>query len=582
MLNKKLLITILAVLTIRAGLLAQAPPSVKLSYNRFYNYDEVTGLLKSLIKQYPAFLSLQSIGKSTQGRDMWVVTMNNTKTGEEAHKAAMYIDANIHGNEVQGAEAVIYTIDYLMTNYNRIPSVTELVDQRVFYFVPMANPDGRAHFFDKTGMCGYARSGMQPTDNDKDGLADEDGNDDLDGDGLILQMRKKVTYGTHKISAHDSRLMIRTSPGESGNYIMLGSEGIDNDHDGRLNEDGPGGYDMNRNWATDWQPNYLQRGAGNYPFSHPETRAIAKFILAHPNIAGVQAYHNAGGMILRGPGDNSQDAYPREDIMVYDHIAKRGEAMLPFYSYMILWRDLYPVHGGFIDWTAEGLGIFSFSNELWSTSQYHNKARDGGRRDRSSDAYQIKQKKRLRFDDDVEMGAQYVEWKPFDHPDYGEIELGGWVHETGRVPPLFMLEELCHRNAVFTLYHAAQMPLIKLETIKIEKLDHDLYKIWTAIINERAIPTIGQLAGKNHLISPDIVELKGGRIEVISAGLVKDEWNNQVTPIEHRPERIVLDKGIKGNGRQIIQWIVKGSGTPTIYWQSQMGGVITTKVQLKQ
>ena len=83
---------------------------------------------------------------------------------------------------------------------------------------------------------------------------------------------------------------------------MLGGEGLDNDGDGQVNEDSPGGYDMNRNWAWDWQPNYIQFGAQEYPFSLPETRAIAAFVTEHPNIAAFQSYHNAGGMILRSPG----------------------------------------------------------------------------------------------------------------------------------------------------------------------------------------------------------------------------------------------------------------------------------------
>jgi len=571
----------LAFATVLPGI-AQTPASVsKLNYNRFYNYDEVTAILKQWVKAHPNRLTLESAGQSTQGREMWVLTMNNKKTGALMHKAAMYIDANIHGNEVQGAEAVLYTIDYLLTNYGKVDKVTQLVDQRAFYFVPMANPDGRAHFFDRSGMSGYARSGMHPTDNDRDGAADEDGNDDLDGDGFILQMRKKVTHGTHRISKYDSRLMERVGPGEEGDYVMLGSEGVDNDGDGRLNEDGPGGYDLNRNWPTDWQPNYVQRGAGDYPFSYPETRAIGDFILNHPNIAGVQAYHNSGGMILRGPGDKSQGTYPRRDILVYDHIGKRGEAMLPFYKYMILWRDLYPVHGGFINWTAEGLGIFSFSNELWSSSQYDNRAREGGRSSRNRDDYMKRQQKRLQFDDDVEMGTRYKEWKPFDHPDYGRIELGGWVHETGRVPPLFMLEELCHRNAMFTLYHAEQMPLPLFENVDVKKISGDVFQVQVTLRNRRAIPTIGQWAATHDLMTPDILKFKGKNMTVVDAGLVEDAWNKRVRRIDKRPARVVLNSGLPGNDQVIVQWIVQGKGRGTLTYVSMKGGRLKKHVTLK-
>ena len=96
--------------------------------------------------------------------------------------------------------------------------------------------------------------------------------------------------------------------------MLLGSEGIDNDGDGRVNEDPVGGYDGNRNWASNWQPNYIQGGAMDYPFQLPEAKAVNDFLMTHPNIAGVQSYHNNGGMILRGPGAEWQGEYPARDV----------------------------------------------------------------------------------------------------------------------------------------------------------------------------------------------------------------------------------------------------------------------------
>ncbi len=96
--------------------------------------------------------------------------------------------------------------------------------------------------------------------------------------------------------------MVEAPPEEKGEFSLLGWEGLDNDGDGLVNEDPAGGYDMNRNWSWDWQPDYIQSGALEYPFCLPETRAVAEFVIAHPNIAAFQSYHNAGGMILRGPG----------------------------------------------------------------------------------------------------------------------------------------------------------------------------------------------------------------------------------------------------------------------------------------
>ena len=271
------------------------------TWDRWLDHDEITERLRTMEKTWPAFLSLKSLGDSFGGREMWLMTINNPKTGKELDKAAMFIEANVHGNEIQGAEVILYTIWYLMENYGRIANIQRIVDERVIYLVPSVNPDGRDFFLDNHGAG--ARTGHIPVDSDGDGLFDEDGPEDLNGNGLIEQIRKYVPgQGNLRISHTDPRMLQQVPAGEFGDWILLGQEGIDNDGDGRVNEDPVGGYDPNRNYASDWQPEYIQRGAMDYPFQLPEPRAINDFMMARPNIAGMQSYHNTGGMILRGPG----------------------------------------------------------------------------------------------------------------------------------------------------------------------------------------------------------------------------------------------------------------------------------------
>ena len=165
----------------------QYPSKVELAFNRLYNYDEVLALCDKLVAAYPDMLSIEDIGKSTEGRRMIALTLNIPKTGTHDSKPAMYIDANIHGNEVQGTEVVLYTIWYLNKSYGKVPHLTELMDRCSFYFVPMVNPDGRVYWFDRPNTASSSRSGKKPLDNDGDGLFDEDPPNDLDGDGLLLQ-----------------------------------------------------------------------------------------------------------------------------------------------------------------------------------------------------------------------------------------------------------------------------------------------------------------------------------------------------------------------------------------------------------
>src|SRR5262249_36755772 len=151
-----------------------------------------------------------------------------------------------------------------------------------------------------------------------------------------------------------------------------------------------------------------------YPASLPETRNVIAFLESHANVAGFQSFHNNGGMILRGPGSQAFGGYPEKDDRVLRAIAARGEAQIPYYRSMIIWRDLYQVHGGEVNFAYEMLGIASFTNEEWNSAQY--RGRDAAPKEHA--------RERLRFDDDVELGARYVDWHPFEHPQFGKIEIG--------------------------------------------------------------------------------------------------------------------------------------------------------------
>jgi len=559
---------------------------VKLDFNRWHDPDELYADMRKLAAAWPKFVKVSSIGKSHEGRDVMLVTVNNPDTGAEMSKAAMYIEANVHGNEIQGGEICLYTVWYLMENYGRLDPITRLVNERVFYLIPTINPDGRQYFMESPG--GSARSGHVPVDDDNDGLIDEDGPNDLNGNGVIEQIRKYVPgRGTHRISRLDPRLLEPVPFGEKGDYILLGQEGIDDDKDGRVNEDDAGSYDGNRNYPSDWQPNYIQGGAMDYPTQLPEARAEVEFLAAHPNIAGVQSYHNNGGMILRGPGAEAVGEYPRGDIQVYDELGQNGERILPFYRYIVIWSGLYTVHGGFIDWTNDGLGIISFSNELWSGEQYFtSEALKAQQKDPDNPI--APQKSRYFFDDRLEFGDQFMEWKPFKHPDYGDVEVGGsWRKFTSRVPPRFMLEELCHRNMAFTLYQADELPMVKIGETAAEKVSGDVYRVFVDIANPKVASTILDKAAQNNTVRPDLLTLEGKNLEVISASWIDNKESYKIRPTitsfidQKNLKRILLRNGMPGKTTRTIMYLVRGSGDFAVKYDSAKGGTSSATVKLQ-
>ncbi len=551
------------------------------AWDRWVDHDEMTEMMELMAETWPEFLTLSSMGKSYGGRDLWVMTINNPDTGPVMSKAGMFIEANIHGNEIQGGEICLYTIWYLMEYYDRNPEIKRLVDEKVFYIAPSVNPDGRDYFLDETGSG--ARTGHVPVDSDGDGLFDEDGPDDLDGDGTIEQIRKYVPgEGTHRLHPDDPRILEAVAPWEKGDWVLLGSEGLDNDGDGRVNEDPPGGYDPNRNYGADWQPQYIQGGSMDYPFRLPESRATENFLAAHPNIAGSQSYHNTGGMILRPPGAAWYGDFPASDIRVYDEIGENGERILPWYNYIILWRGLYTVHGGSIDWFSDGHGAVSYSNELWNGGKYFQSPLLSEQQAENPRSMIYGQRSRFFFDDFLEFGENFNDWEPFDHPEYGEVEMGGWGKFFGRINPRFMSMEAFHRNMAFTLYHADEMPIMAMGDTRVESMGNGLYKVQVDITNKRLIPSITARAMNHRVVRPDLLTVDG-TVEIVAAGWVADRNRPGKTQMIDQEDlnRIMIRSGHPGRTTKTIEYLVRGTGNMEVTYSSVKGGTASTTVRVR-
>ena len=557
---------------------------VKLSFDHFYDHAELTAALKALQKANPQFMKLISLGKSYEGRDIWGVIINNPKTGPEEHKSGFYIDGNIHGNEIQGTEVALYAIWYLLNNYGKTELATRLLDERAFYIIPTMNPDSRDYFVNKRESH---RTGVIPVDEDQDGVADEDGPEDLDGDGFITTMRKKDPNGRFRAHPDDPRVLIPVRPGQKGEYTLLGTEGIDNDGDGNINEDRLGGYDMNRNYGFNWQPHYVQYGAGDYPFCFPETKATRDFLLAHPNIMGGQNFHNAGGMILRGPGAKNLGEYPLGDKRVYDQIGKKGEKIIPGYRYLIVYKDLYTVFGGSIDFLYSVLGIYTFTNELDMSPTFSFPIE--GERDEGEEEDEEIQRLRyiaerlaeMTYHDLVLLGEHFADWKPYKHPLYGDVEIGGTKIYGSRVPPLFQLADTCHRNAAFCFFHADQLPKLEFYEVKVEKLESDLFQLDISVRNNRVTPSMSSLAAQRKLHRADRLKLEGKNVKLVSAGRLFDQYRGITGEVEIRDNSIWVESGIPGFDRVTYCFLVRGKGSVKLIYDSLKGGYLATTTTLK-
>jgi hypothetical protein len=542
---------------------------VNLSFDHFYDGPALEAALESMNKEYPQLTDLQSLGKSEEGRDIWLLTINNPATGKDTDKPGIYVDGTIHGNEIQAAEVCLYLARYLLDTYDSIPLVKELVDKRAFYIIPAVNADNRWRFFTDAGGYNIGRTALVPYDDDRDGLIDEDHAEDLDGDGEILQMRIKDPFGNRKSHPDDPRVMVRKKPYEKGEWRVLGREGIDNDGDGRLNEDGPGYLDMNRNYGFKWQPPYVQGGAGDFPMSAKPTRAVADFVLTKPNICFNYAFHNSGGLIVRGPGSKLSGMYSPLDIDVYDFLGKEGEKIIPGYKYIIGGQDMYTTHGDFDEFMYSNLGIYGFVGELFMSSQErYRKPEYEPKKEEEEYTYYggTPSEERQKFNDILTHGIMYKEWEKFDHPQFGEVEIGGWRTFTTRIPPAFLMPEMMHRNAALVIFTATHAPDVSLEVLEVKDLGNDLHRIRVRASNPNAIPTLSNKARSKEIVRKDILKIEGSGFEVVSGGIIDDLAFDRVSPIDHRPWMIFTH--VPAFGKTDAQWIVKGKGKATVSYDA--------------
>ena len=539
-------------------------PKVEIALNRYYSSEGLWDCMKKIAQAHPHLAKIESIGKSVEGRDILTLTITDFSTGKDTEKPAMWIDGNIHSNEIQGGEFSLYAAWYLTEMHGDNDFVKQLLKDKTFYITPTINQDARNNFFKEPNTASSPRSGMLVLDNDGDGENGEDRMDDLDGDGHITQMIRKSSTGRFIKDPLDPRRLMQVGPDQVGEYEMLGQEGIDNDGDGQVNEDGIGYYDPNRDWGCNWQPDYIQRGALKYPFTLPENRAVMEFVMKHPNIAGAQSFHNSGGMILRGPGaEEDVNTYNREDIRIYDAIGKIGEEMIPGYRYLTVYKDLYSVFGGELDWFYGNRGIFTYSNELMVSYLYFNKQAGRGN-----------QEEQLKVDELLTFGDAFVNYKEFKHPQFGTVEIGGFKKTFGRAHPGFLLEQDAHRNVAFTLYHAYHTPKLSITDVKEVDLGGGLKEVTATIFNERMVPTHASQDLKHQIERPDYVTILGAK--VVAGFVVKDEDMKKYTEQIASPEKIAV-ANISGMGAVKVRWIVSSTQNMSITVDSAKGGKASWK-----
>lgn len=541
----------------------------RISIDRFHTYSEITDLLEGWAASYPNLARLFSAGESPEGRQQWVLELTCHATGKASDKPAYFINGNTHAGEVSGSAACLYTIQHLLTGYGQDDLCTHILDTRTIYVMPRVAVDGSEYYLTTPNSV---RSAPRPYPDTEpaDGLTPQD----IDGNGMILKMRFPDPLGEWKISEQDPRLMVQRTPDEfGGQYYRVLPEGLINNYDGveiKLAESAFG-LDFNRNFAANWFPEHKQEGAGPYPFSAPETKAVADFMLSHKNIVGTLAYHTAAGLFLRPFAHLSDDKMPPGDLEIYKALGVLGEetAGLPTFSlYHQFWDPNSLTLGSFPEWAYEHYGIFGLEIELWNLPKRAGIEYPGGfkgMRERSYREQVADELKILEWNDRELGGTGFINWYPFEHPQLGKVELGGWNTKYVRQNiPGHLLEEEIHGSAMFTIRHAATSPLMQIEKLMAEPIADAMHRLHLVAANSGYLATnVTEMALRLKVAKPVEARLELSDGLTLVAGEARTELGH-----------------IPGLARKQASWILQGKGQAKVTVWSEKAGVVTQTIEL--
>lgn len=558
--------------------------AVTVPYDRYLKYQEVTDLLHQFVAAHPHYVTVESIGKSHEGSDIWCATVTDRRTGAPEDKPGFWCDGNIHASEVSACSAVLRILDHLVTQE------PDVLRERTFYLVPRLGPDGAEWALETPPRI--VRSGTRPYPYDEaeyEGLERKD----LDGDGRILSMRIPDPSGPWVVSEEEPRLLRKRRPGERAEraYRVL-PEGILHEYDGQTLKVRriPQGLDFNRNFPNAWRQEAEQHGAGPYPASEPEIRAAVDFIVNHPNICGAITFHTFSGVLLRPPSRMPDDDIPSEDLWTFKALGEVGHEMTGYPAISNFHEFKYHpkevITGVFDDWMFHSMGVHAWTVEIWSPQRQAGitdyKYIDWFRDHPHSHDIQL-----LKWSDEKLEGKGYVDWRPFEHPQLGTVEIGGWDGAYAfRNPPPPLLEAEIAPLADWAIWHAGTGPRLELRDLQQERVG-DSVRLRLTVQNSGWLPThVTKTALKNKICR--------GVIGEISCAAVPEQEPLQKPAWLHSGQRRVQGPQLEGwcdtpssgfgwhadvtDDRHTFEWLVAPGHTYQLVARHDRAGVVRLEV----
>lgn len=459
-------------------------------YDHYFLYQDIIDMCTSFVNDYPDLCSKETICITQKNREVIAMTLTNKNTGDPLDKPAFYMDANTHAGEITGNVVAMHMMDYLLTNYASNSTCKKILDEYTVYVIPRITMDGSEVYL-------TSAYGLRSADRDYNVQDSGIKQFDLDDDGVIRSMRIKNKHGAWKKDVLNENLMVEREPDDiDGEFYDVFVEGIMDNYNGvnLYQKKAEWGLDFNRNYPYGWYNEVRQSGAGYYPLSNPENKAVVDFVLKHPNIGAVLTMHTSGGVLLYPPGTKHEKDGDPTDMKIYKTIGKMATKELDYPCINIFDNfnkdQVFFPSGAFDDWCYQDQGIFAYTMELWDLNKHIGKPVDWfDKKEPTIEDMMDTYNKMIKFSEENDLDA-FKPWTKIDHPQFGEVEVGGFNHKflLQNCPCKFLKEEV-EKATKFSLRYLLALPKLNIEDTIVTKLADNMYKVEAVVANDGYMPT---------------------------------------------------------------------------------------------
>ncbi|MDD3559384.1 MAG: M14 family metallopeptidase [Melioribacteraceae bacterium] len=515
---------------------------------QFYSHQQEAEFLENISSSYAENTNLEVIGKSAGGKDIHVLTIGK---GDSGNKPALLIVAGIEADDLTGTSSANYFIEKLLSD----DSLVDKLETFTVYVIPKLSPDPTEGYFASPKM--YYHGNLTKDDQDRDGVYDEDGYEDVNNDGKITLMRIKDhngTYTEHK----DLKGYMKTADvnsGEIGKYIVM-YEGFDNDSDGKINEDPVGGTDVNRNFTNDYKP-YTDEG-GSHPFSADELRALGNFVFDHPNIVTIYSftYHNNiyEPWKIKYPSKSGSENYFQADSIAYSSFIKSLDKNFTY-------KGGKKNPGDISGWAFYDAGRFSFTSPAFAYPEVKDTSKSKDKKNDKLTREELAYKWLLENNP-----GMIIEWTKINDKRFGdkEIELGGTEPFVLNNPPVDSLDSANKNNFELLTKIFDSLPLLKVDKPKIEKLSGNVSRVTFTLRNEGILPT--------HTVV-------GRRVKALRPILIKTKLENSMEiKTGHKIE--FIEDPLPGGAEVTKSFVITGNGKAEFEIGSPSAGILNISINL--